>query len=221
MSVSGAGEGAARGLLGPCLSLARPCWPPSHGQGGWCGRLFPSLVTAPRGWRSLWLRLGSRAVSVSLGGGQDWVLCWAQTASARPWGIWEPKAMVWPRDTCGLSLQAPVCHCESRLRQNARCQTEPVHYHQVSRRGVGDLRVRAGGCLGDLGARPALHLGGRSASLGGLPAHVLLRRAGVRVTPTLPFAGPAGRAVLGKPRPRSWSFATWPPGTRSGVAHGR
>lgn len=31
-----------------------------------------------------------------------------------------------------LSPQAPLCYCKSRLRQNARCQTEPVHNHQVS-----------------------------------------------------------------------------------------
>ena len=106
MSVSGAGEGAARGLLGPCLSLARPWWPPSHGQGGWCGRLFPSLVTAPRGWRSLWLRLGSRAVSVSLGGGQDWVLCWAQTAFAAPGGFGSPKPWSGP----GTPVACPSRH---------------------------------------------------------------------------------------------------------------
>lgn len=50
-----------------------------------------------------------------------------------------------PVATGNLPPQAPLCHRKPCLRQNARCQTEPVHHHQVSRGdGKGVPRARLG-----------------------------------------------------------------------------
>lgn len=83
----------------------------------WVGSLAGSI---PRGW-------GMAGLAARLG--RD-VPCPSPGRFGSP-------SRAWPRNVCGLSLQAPLCNCKSRLRQNARCQTEPVHNHQVSSGGAG------------------------------------------------------------------------------------
>ena len=77
--------------------------------------------------------VGSFSGSIPRGWGTAGLAAWLgrDVPLPVPWEVWEHRQGL-ARNAYGLSLQAPLCNCKSRLRQNARCQTEPVHNHQVS-----------------------------------------------------------------------------------------
>lgn len=107
----------------------------------------PSLAIALLGWRLLWLR--------PWGGGlggyfpKDGVeQAWLDRDATPPalWEVWKHRGR--PLQHRPPSLQASLCDCKPRLRQNARCQTEPVHNYQVSTGQAEGLCACVGGHMG-------------------------------------------------------------------------